>query len=99
MRLMIGLVAIGLNFAATAIAQTAAVPLTYSASKKAFILELAGGGSIAIDRINAGRDDSIASVSIIYNSRIVEVPGATISPGSNLKRLKTSLSEKDLRMM
>lgn len=92
--------AAGLLVAVAALAQnapsSAAPQVTVSAAKKARSLSFAGGGSVDIFEVDAGPNDTLASIEVVEDSRTVNIPGSTISAGDKPGRLKTSLSLKDL---
>jgi hypothetical protein len=71
--------------------------LTASEANKANYVSLAGGGGYRIDRVIPGPNDKIVSVTIIYNSRFVDLPGASISKGDRPGTLKTGLTSEDLK--
>jgi hypothetical protein len=82
--------------AAPAAAAPAAGPLTAAAAKKARFIAVASGGGYSIDHINAAPDGSVASVTIIYEQRFVNIPGSTVSAGEKPTRLKTSLTDREI---
>ena len=98
MRIILVLAA-ALVVSSPALAQNASTPVSASAAKKAHYLAIQGGGGSDIDHINVGPNDTISSVVIIFDQRFVNVPGSTISAGDKPGRLKTSLTEKDLRKL
>jgi hypothetical protein len=72
--------------------------LTATAASKATYLVTSNGQSSTINHVIAGPNDSVASVSVIYNDSIYLIPGATVSAGEK-NRLKTSLSSKEVRAL
>ena len=75
-----------------------AAGLTATAAQKATYLVTSNGQTTTINHVFAGPNDSIASVSVIYNDSIYSIPGATVSAGEK-NRLKTSLSSKEVRAL
>ena len=89
-----------LSIGSFASAQDAAAPtlspMTARAAKKAHVLLFAGGGSQEILAVDAGRNDRLNSVEVVYDSRGINIPGSTISAAEKRGRLKTSMTLKDL---
>jgi hypothetical protein len=96
------LFAAALALAAPALAEEApggaGTPLTATLAKKASYLNTSNGATASINYVVAGPNDSVASVSVIYNDAIYMIPGSTISAGEK-NRLKTSLSGKEVRAL
>ena len=70
--------------------------LTYSAAKKAHYLATSDKRGADIYVVDAGPNDSVAAVEVVYDDRIIKVPGSTVSAGDKPSRLKTSLTAKDV---
>jgi hypothetical protein len=68
-----------------------------SVAQNAHYIFLADQGGFLIDRINAGPNDRLDSVTIVYNYHWVDIPGKTITAGSDPGSLKTSLTSEDLK--
>lgn len=68
--------------------------LTASEANKANYITLTGGGGYRINRVTPGPNDKIVSVTIIYNGRFVDIPGASISKGGAPGTLKTGLTSE-----
>ncbi len=96
MRTVFALIALSLVASTPILAQGAAAPLTAAVAKKARFIAVASGGGYSIDHINAATDGSVGSVTIIYEQRFVDIPGATVSAGEKPSRLKTSLTDKEI---
>jgi hypothetical protein len=94
------LIVAALLVAAPAMAEDAAPAgaLTASAANKASYLVTSNGQTATVNRVTAGPNDSVASVSVIYNDSIYIIPGSTVSAGEK-NRLKTSLSSKEIRAL
>ena len=96
MRTVFALIALSLVASTPVLAQDAAAPLTAQVAKKARYIAVASGGGYSIDHIKAAADGSVASVTIIYEQRFVDIPGSTVSAGEKPTRLKTSLTDKEI---
>jgi hypothetical protein len=70
--------------------------LTAVAARQATDLYTATGQSGRIYEVLEGPYGSVVSVSVVYDGRAFEVPGATISAGETASRLKTSLTAKQV---
>jgi hypothetical protein len=77
-------------------ATTTAAPPTLSAAKKANYLVMADRKGGDIYMVDAGANDSVAFVEVIYDNRIIKVPGSTISTTEKSRVLKTSLTGKEV---
>ena len=90
--------AVGLAVGTAAVAEDAAA-VTATAAKKADYMAFAGGSQGGtIDRVVAGPNDSVASVAVIYDDRIIQIPGSTVSAVSE-RKLQTSLTAKEVRKL
>jgi hypothetical protein len=83
-------------FAQGAATTTADAPPTLSAAKKANYLVMADRKGGDIYMVDAGANDSVAFVEVIYDNRIIKVPGSTISTTEKSRVLKTSLTGKEV---
>lgn len=70
--------------------------LTYSAAKRAHYITTSDKRGADIYLVDAGPNDSVAQVEVVYDNRIIRVPGSTVSAGDKPSRLQTSLTAKDL---
>jgi hypothetical protein len=91
---------------AVAVEQPTAAPaastlaaLTVGEAKRASYLYTASGQNGSIYLVNEGPNGSVASVSFIFDERIITVPGSTLSAGNKSSQLKTSLTAKEVRKL